>query len=100
MRNIPYIMIVGIFRSGGDTTTGMRLDLFSQWLLSIPATFLAAFVLKLPFVVVYAIMYLFEDYVKSFLCLRHFLSDRWIHPVTEEGKQGYEKYLNGRAHKA
>lgn len=100
MRNIPYIMIVGIFRSGGDTTTGMRLDLFSQWLLSIPATFLAAFVLKLPFVVVYAIMYIFEDYVKSFLCLRHFLSDRWIHPVTEEGKQGYEKYLNGRAHKA
>ena len=100
MRNIPYIMIVGIFRSGGDTTTGMRLDLFSQWMLSIPATFLAAFVLKLPFVVVYAIMYLFEDYVKSFLCLRHFLSDRWIHPVTEEGKQGYEKYLNGRAHKA
>ena len=100
MRNIPYIMIVGIFRSGGDTTTGMRLDLFSQWLLSIPATFLAAFVLKLPFVVVYAIMYIFEDYVKSFLCLRHFLSDRWIHPVTEEGKQGYEKYLNERAHKA
>ena len=100
MRNIPYIMIVGIFRSGGDTTTGMRLDLFSQWMLSIPATFLAAFVLKLPFVVVYAIMYIFEDYVKSFLCLRHFLSDRWIHPVTEEGKQGYEKYLNERAHKA
>ena len=100
MRNIPYIMIVGIFRSGGDTTTGMRLDLFSQWMLSIPATFLAAFVLKLPFVVVYAIMYLFEDYVKSFLCLRHFLSDRWIHPVTKEGKQGYEKYLNERAHKA
>ena len=100
MRNIPYIMIVGIFRSGGDTTTGMRLDLFSQWMLSIPATFLAAFVLKLPFVVVYAIMYLFEDYVKSFLCLRHFLSDRWIHPVTEEGKQGYKKYLNERTHKA
>jgi Na+-driven multidrug efflux pump len=100
MRNIPYIMIVGIFRSGGDTVTGMKLDLFSQWLLSIPATFLAAFVLKLPFVAVFATMYIFEDYVKSFLCLRHFLSDRWIRPVTEEGKQGYEKYLSDRARKA
>lgn len=100
MRNIPYIMIVGIFRSGGDTVTGMKLDLFSQWLLSIPATFLAAFVLKLPFVAVFAMMYIFEDYVKSFLCLRHFLSDRWIRPVTEEGKQGYEKYLSDRARKA
>ena len=99
MRNIPYIMIVGIFRSGGDTVTGMKLDLFSQWLLSIPATFLAAFIFKLPFVAVYAIMYIFEDYVKSFLCLRHFLSDRWIRPVTEEGKRGYAEYCEQRVSK-
>ena len=100
MRNIPYIMIVGIFRPGGDTVTGMKLDLFSQWLLSIPATFLAAFVLKLPFVAVFATMYLFEDYLKSFLCLRYFISDRWVKPVTEAGKKGYEEYREQRATKA
>ena len=90
-------MIVGIFRSGGDTTVGMKLDLFSQWVLSIPATFLAAFVLDLPFVVVFAVMYIFEDYVKAYLCLRHFLSDRWIKPVTEEGKLGLAEYRESRA---
>ena len=100
MRNIPYIMIVGIFRPGGDTVTGMKLDLFSQWLLSIPATFLAAFVLRLPFVAVFATMYLFEDYLKSFLCLRYFTSDRWVKPVTEAGKKGYEEYREQRATKA
>ena len=99
MRNIPYIMIVGIFRSGGDTVTGMKLDLFSQWALSIPATFLAAFVFKLPFIAVFAIMYIFEDYLKSFLCLRHFFSDRWIHPVTEEGRRGYAEYCSRRTDK-
>ena len=92
MRNIPYIMIVGIFRPGGDTIMGMKLDLFSQWALSIPATFLAAFVFDLPFIAVFAIMYIFEDYLKSFLCLRHFFSERWIQPVTEEGRHGYAEY--------
>ena len=100
MRFIPYIMIVGIFRSGGDTVTGMKLDLFSQWALSIPATFLAAFVFKLPFVAVFAIMYICEDYLKSFLCLKHFLSDRWIKPVTEEGIKGYAEYREQHPHKA
>ena len=100
MRFIPYIMIVGIFRSGGDTVTGMKLDLFSQWALSIPATFLAAFVFKLPFVAVFAIMYICEDYIKSFLCLKHFLSDRWIKPVTEEGLKGYAEYREQHPRKA
>ena len=93
-------MIVGIFRSGGDTVTGMKLDLFSQWALSIPITFLAAFVFDLPFVAVFAIMYICEDYLKSILCIRHFLSDRWIRPVTEEGVRGYEEYLSSRPAKS
>lgn len=100
MRMIPYIMIVGIFRSGGDTIMGMKLDLFSQWILSIPATFLAAFVFDLPFVAVFAIMYIFEDHVKSILCLRHFFSDRWIQPVTEEGRRGYAEYREQSTHQA
>ncbi len=92
MRNIPYIMIVGIFRSGGDTVGGVKLDLFSLWALAIPATFLAAFVLKLPFVAVYAIMYIFEDYVKVALCFKHYFSNRWIKPVTQEGIRGLAEY--------
>lgn len=92
IRNIPYISIVGIFRSGGDTTTSMKYDLVSLWLLSLPCTFLAAYVLRLPFVWVYVVMYVMEDYLKVFLCLRHYRSLRWIRPVTPEGVRGWASY--------
>lgn len=96
VRNMPYIQIVGTFRPGGDTTVGVRLDLLSLWLLSVPATALAAFVLKLPFPAVFAIMYVAEDYVKTFLCLRHFFTYSWLRPVTEQGKAGLERFWENR----
>jgi Na+-driven multidrug efflux pump len=85
-RNIPYITIVGLYRAGGDTATGVKYDLGCLWLLSIPVTFVAAYVIGLPFPVVYALMLMSEDYVKTFLCLRHFYSWRWLKPVTQEGR--------------
>lgn len=84
-RNIPYILIVGIFRSGGDTVTGLKLDLFCVWCIALPAVIVAAFVLKLPFPAVFAIMLVFEDALKVVLALRRFLSRGWIRPVTEAG---------------
>ncbi len=85
-RNIPYIMIVGIFRSGGDTLTGMKYDLFCVWFIALPLTAIAAFVLKLPFLAVYLTMALGEDCMKFILCIRRFKSRKWIMPVTEQGK--------------
>jgi len=85
-RNLPYITIVGIYRAGGDTSTGVKYDMGCLWLLSIPVTVICAYVLKLPFPVVYALMLMSEDYVKTFLCLRHFYSWKWLMPVTEEGR--------------
>ncbi len=93
IRNIPYVTIVGVFRSGGDTKTGVKYDFLCLWGISLPVTFLAAFVLNLPFVVVFACSYIFEDCLKSVLCLRHFVSKRWIKPVTEMGKAGFAAYL-------
>lgn len=92
VRNMPYITIVGIFRPGGDTATAAKYDLLTLWGLSLPCTFLAAYVLRLPFVAVYAIMYLMEDYLKTYLCVRHFRSGRWIRPVTDEGRAGLAAY--------
>jgi putative efflux protein, MATE family len=84
-RNIPYIQIVGIFRSGGDTVTGMKYDLACVWLIALPLTALAAFVFKFPFLGVYATMAVGEDCVKFILCIRRFISKKWIKPVTEQG---------------
>ncbi len=93
VRNIPYVAIAGIFRAGGDTKTGMKYEMLTLWGISVPMTFLAAFVLRLPFVAVFACSYICEDYLKSFLCLRHYKSMRWIRPVTETGKAALEEYL-------
>lgn len=92
IRNIPYVQIVGIFRSGGDTAKGVKYDLVCLWLIALPVTFVSAYFLKLPFAVVYALMYVCEDYVKAFLCLKHFRSMNWIKPVTDEGIRGFAEY--------
>ena len=88
VRNIPYVQVVGVFRSGGDTLMGMLMDLGALWVVSIPLTFVAATVWKLPFMGVLMVAYLAEDIPKSILCLWHFISLRWLKPVTEEGRQG------------
>lgn len=85
LRLIPYMTIVGIFRSGGDTLRGMIYDFTCLWLFSLPLTFVAAFVLHLPFPVVFAVMLYAEDIIKVFLCIHHFRSGKWVRPVTLAG---------------
>lgn len=95
-RNIPYIQIVGIFRSGGDTATGVIYDLLCLWCISLPATLAAAFLFDLPFLAVFALMYMCEDIVKIILCLRHFSRAKWLRPVTPEGIAGLRLWKAGR----
>lgn len=86
LRNIPYLTIVGIFRPGGDPKTGMICDVSALWFISIPLTAILAR-LGLPFETVFLLMYISEDIPKSCLCIWYFVSGKWIHPVTEEGKK-------------
>ncbi len=86
LRNMPYLQICGIFRPGGDTTKGMKYDVAATWLISLPATIISCYVLDLPFAVSVAVMYVFDDVPKTILCIKHFLSWKWIKPVTDEGK--------------
>ena len=91
IRNIPYLMVVGIFRPGGNSNLAMICDLICLWCISIPLTAVLAFVVKLPFLHVFLFMFLLEDIPKSALCLYNFVRDKWISPVTEEGKAAFEK---------
>lgn len=90
-RMFPYLQIVSIFRSGGDTFTGAKFELICLWLMSVPATLIAVYVFKVPFLVAYAIMYIFEDIPKVICCLKFYFSKKWIKPVTEEGKKALAK---------
>ena len=57
---INTCLICGCFRGGGDTRFGMIVDTIFMWLVAVPLTFLAAYVLKLPPIWVYFIMTLDE----------------------------------------
>lgn len=96
LRNLPYIQIVGIFRAGGDAATAAKYDLMFLWLFSLPITLLNAYVFRLPFPVIFALMYVCEDVPKSVMCVRHFLSGKWMRPVTDEGKAGLERFKLSR----
>ena len=93
-RMLGFTFIVGIFRSGGDTFSAAKYDLGALWLASVPATLIAAYVLKLPFLACYAVMFIFEDVIKMILCLIHYIKLGWLKPVTDEGKKALEVLKN------
>ncbi len=97
LRMMPYLEIVSVFRSGGDTVTGAKYELFCLWVLSVPATIIAVYLFKVPFAVAFAVMYVFEDIPKNIVCMRYYLTKKWIKPVTTEGIRGLEEYNNKKA---
>ena len=91
-RMLGFTFIVGIFRAGGDTLSAAKFDLGALWLASIPATLIAAYVLKLPFLVCYIVMFIFEDIIKLIFSILHYKKLKWINPVTEEGKKALKEF--------
>jgi len=85
--------LVGVFRAGGDSKTGMFLEVGGIWLLGVPLISLAGLVFHWPFVAVFAMLYA-EDVVKISIEILHFLKNKWIKPVTPEGREGLRKFLS------
>lgn len=84
MRNIPYTLVCGIFRAGGDTKIGFKLDVFNMYLIGIPAVLITGLLIKPPFIVIIAVMFIAEDLIKSIMCIKYFLSKKWIKQITEK----------------
>ena len=57
-RNLPYMLVCGIFRSGGDTKYGLIVDLISLYLIGLPLTALTGLVLHASVPVTYITMYI------------------------------------------
>ncbi len=72
------------YRSAGDATTGTVLEIVFMYLLVLPVLACAAFVWKLPFLVIFASRYIDEP-IRVILMQIHMFSGKWIRPVTEEG---------------
>lgn len=82
-RCINGVVINGVFAAGGDT----KFDIYSltvcMWLVSIPMSFLSAFVFKWPVPVVY-IFTCFDEIVKVPWVLLHFRKYKWVRDLTRD----------------
>jgi Na+-driven multidrug efflux pump len=76
------ILIVGILRSGGDTTFSFFLETGTMWCVGVVMASLGAFVFHLPVYWVYALAAL-DECTKFVICNWRYYSKRWIHNLAE-----------------
>ena len=76
-------MITGIFRAGGDSKFGMICDFIDMWLYAVPLGVLAAFILKLPPMVVYVLLCT-DEFVKWPWVFKHYRSGKWMKNITRD----------------
>lgn len=84
------VLIVGVFRSGGDTKFGLIIDSGALWGLVIPLGLIAAFVLKLPIIAVYAVL-TGDELIKLPLSFWRYKSLKWLNDVTRDMSVTKEK---------
>lgn len=80
IKNINFINIVGILRSGGDTLAGLILDMSSVWLIGVPMAFLGSMILGLPIYVTFTMVYL-EEVVKMIFSEARVLKLKWANTI-------------------
>lgn len=79
---INTVLVVGVFRAGGDTKFGLFVDLTFMWCISILFGFIAAFVFKLPVIVVYIIL-LSDEIIKIPITCHRYKSYKWLKNLTK-----------------
>ncbi|MBR3779718.1 MAG: MATE family efflux transporter [Clostridia bacterium] len=84
IRNIPYTLIVGTFRAGGDTRVGIFYDCISLYLIGVPVVAILGLVVKVDFEYLLIAMYICEDIPKSLMSLHRFRSRKWIRNLTDK----------------
>lgn len=80
------VLIVGVFRAGGDTKYGLLLDSGTLWCVAIPAGAIAAFVLKLPVIAVYVILTC-DELLKLPFSFKRYKSLKWLKDVTRNADE-------------
>jgi putative MATE family efflux protein len=80
LRVFNFMLFIGALRAGGDTRYSMFTELFSIWVIGVPAALIGGFVLDFPVYGVYALV-LLEEAVKAVIVFRRFMSRRWIHDL-------------------
>lgn len=81
VRVMNMLLLVGIFRSGGDTNYAMFLNGFIIWVVGVPLVYLGGMVWQLPIYIVF-LLGMGDELAKWSLGLARFFSRKWIHNLT------------------
>lgn len=79
-KTLNYTTIVGILRSGGDTTFCLLVDSFGVWVIGVPMAFLGSMFLGLPIYITFAMVYS-EEIVKLVISLPRVLKNKWARSI-------------------
>ncbi len=77
------VLIASIFRCGGKTKVGLIMDIFCMWCYMVPVGLLAAFVWKLPPIIVYTILCT-DEFAKLPYAVHYYRSRKWLSNITRE----------------
>lgn len=80
---IDMVAIVGVFRSGGDVTFCLVMDLVAVYFIGLPLGFLGQAVWHLPIEGVFA-LFSSQEIFKFILCTKRFISKRWINNLVRD----------------
>lgn len=81
--SVNTTLIVGVFRSGGDSRFGFFCDLIDMWVYAVPLGLLAAFVFKLPVKIVYLLLCT-DEFVKWPWVFKNYYSYKWAKNITRD----------------
>ena len=90
IRTCNYIMNES-YRAGGEAVFGTVLEVGCLFAISVPATWIAGMVLKLPFLAVFAFVYT-DEMIRLLVETRYTASGRWVKPVTEQGRRALPQF--------
>lgn len=78
--------IAGIFAAGGDTRFGLLCDTITMWVVVVPIGLLAAFVFKLPVMLVYLLLNT-DEVIKLPAVYIHYKKYKWLNNLTRVGNE-------------
>ncbi len=81
-RFINAMLVIGIFRGGGDSKVPFLYEIFTIWVYALPAALIATFIFKLSIEQIFIIVSL-EEVLKMILLIPRYLSGKWLVNVTE-----------------
>lgn len=83
IRTFNMVMIVGVFRGGGDTTYSMLVQAGTVWLYSVPLAFIGAVLWQLPIQWVYVLI-CSEECIKIWFEFSRLKNGKWIKNIIHD----------------